>query len=418
MPRKTRNAKLETRSARAGLTQQREPYWQTLEQGLQLGYYKGKSSSSWFARLRHAGKYTKEKLGLADDFQDSDSLKVLSHSEAYAKALEFAASISGTAGNHAYTVNQALDDYLNNYEASGGKHRHRMESVISRHIRPPLGDYEVRKLTHTQLLEWRNARVQVPRSIRGKEQASNLNDPEELRKRQVTTNRTMTHLKAALNFAYQNGRVANDGVWRRIKPFKNVEAARVRFLTEDESQHLVNAAEPDLRAMIQAGLYTGARYGELANCRVYDFQAEHKTLQLRETKNGKPRYIPLIDEAVQFLQRQTIGKTPDSWLFTHPDGSKWEKSHQTRPMQKTSKLAGITPNANFYVLRHTYASQLAMRGVPSQVIATVLGHSDTRITEKHYAHLQPDYVTDTIRKHLPDLGNFEPDNVTHINKKL
>ena len=37
-------------------------------------------------------------------------------------------------------------------------------------------------------------------------------------------------------------------------------------------------------------------------------------------------------------------------------------------------------------------------------IAEQLGHADTRMTEKHYAHLAPPYVADTIRAHFPTLG--------------
>jgi hypothetical protein len=47
---------------------------------------------------------------------------------------------------------------------------------------------------------------------------------------------------------------------------------------------------------------------------------------------------------------------------------------------------------------------LAMRGVPMGVIAEQLGHADTRMTEKHYAHLAPSYVADTIRANFPTLG--------------
>jgi site-specific recombinase XerD len=59
------------------------------------------------------------------------------------------------------------------------------------------------------------------------------------------------------------------------------------------------------------------------------------------------------------------------------------------------------PAVGFHVLRHTHASILAMRGVPMAVIARQLGHSDTRMTERHYAHLAPNYVTDTIRANFP-----------------
>lgn len=38
------------------------------------------------------------------------------------------------------------------------------------------------------------------------------------------------------------------------------------------------------------------------------------------------------------------------------------------------------------------------------VIAAQLGHSDTRMTEKHYAHLSPWYVAETVRTNMPDFG--------------
>ena len=51
------------------------------------------------------------------------------------------------------------------------------------------------------------------------------------------------------------------------------------------------------------------------------------------------------------------------------------------------------------------------------VIAAQLGHADTRMTEKHYAHLSPNYVADTIRAALPPLGAFEHDNVVGFERK-
>ena len=51
------------------------------------------------------------------------------------------------------------------------------------------------------------------------------------------------------------------------------------------------------------------------------------------------------------------------------------------------------------------------------VIAEQLGHADTRMTEKHYAHLAPSYVADTIRKHFPTLGIVGDTAVTPIGRK-
>ena len=73
-------------------------------------------------------------------------------------------------------------------------------------------------------------------------------------------------------------------------------------------------------------------------------------------------------------------------------------------MLEACARAKIKPAISFHVLRHTHGSTLAMRGVPMGVIAEQLGHADTRMTEKHYAHLAPSYVADTIRAHFPTLG--------------
>jgi hypothetical protein len=62
-------------------------------------------------------------------------------------------------------------------------------------------------------------------------------------------------------------------------------------------------------------------------------------------------------------------------------------------------------------LRHTHGSHLAMSGVPMGVIAAQLGHADTRMTEKHYAHLAPSYVAQTIRANFPRLGLTEESKI-------
>jgi hypothetical protein len=50
------------------------------------------------------------------------------------------------------------------------------------------------------------------------------------------------------------------------------------------------------------------------------------------------------------------------------------------------------------------------------VIARQLGHSDTRMTERHYAHLAPNYVADTIRASFPRLTDFRAPTVVPIGR--
>ena len=86
----------------------------------------------------------------------------------------------------------------------------------------------------------------------------------------------------------------------------------------------------------------------------------------------------------------------------------------TPAAQRGLRAARIDPPANFHALRHTYASRLVMKGVPLAVIAAQLGHSDTRMVKKHYGHLSPGYVADTVRAAFGTLGIVPPSNVVPI----
>ena len=86
-------------------------------------------------------------------------------------------------------------------------------------------------------------------------------------------------------------------------------------------------------------------------------------------------------------------------------GAKFE---QLRLMAYVCEHANIKPPIGFHGLRHTWASHAVMNGVPLLVVAKNLGHSDTRMVEKHYGHLAPSYVTDAIRAGAPKFG-FKPD---------
>ena len=77
-------------------------------------------------------------------------------------------------------------------------------------------------------------------------------------------------------------------------------------------------------------------------------------------------------------------------------------------------ITDLVSHRNFHGLRHTYASRLAMRGVPLAVIAAQLGRADTRMVERHYGHLSPSYIADTVRQAFGSLEIVQPSNVVQI----
>jgi hypothetical protein len=70
----------------------------------------------------------------------------------------------------------------------------------------------------------------------------------------------LTVLKAVLNHAFREGLVPSDDAWRLGTPFREADSARVRYLTDAESQRLVAAADEEFRPLILAAQHTEARY--------------------------------------------------------------------------------------------------------------------------------------------------------------
>ena len=418
MARTVRDANLETRAARLRLKVQTEPYWRGLEKGLALGYRRRATGGTWLARRRRPdGGYAEHKIGLSDDLQAADGIVVIDYGQAQKAAREWWKAERRREEGHEertgpFTVASAIAEYLKNLEHRGGKSVYHARRVAETHILPALGSLQVGKLTAKRIEAWHHGLAEKPalaRSKPGRKPNHRKIDgsADGVRRRRVTANRIFTVLKAALNHAWKAGHAASDDPWRRVKPFKGVETARVRYLSEDECVRLVNACAPDFRNLVRGALLTGCRYSELAALRAADFNPDAGIVTVRESKAAKPRHVVLTEEGQQLFVSLTAGKLAAGPIFSRPDGGEWGRSHQIRPMIEACKHAKIRPAISFHVLRHTHGSTLAMRGVPMAVIAEQLGHADTRMTEKHYAHLSGGYVADTIRAHFPTLRIIE-----------
>ena len=432
MARTLRNSKIDTRSARTKLPERREPYWTVISKGCALGYRKlGTDRGTWIARFRDdAGRQHYEALGAADDARDADGRTVFSFAQAQAlartffvrKPREIAGDVEPDDGPH--TVAAALEAYFAERERRGSKGLAKDRAAASARIVPTLGALDVARLTAKRIEDWHAALATAPKLTRPsiakgrKETPVDAKDANAVRARRATANRTLTVLKAALNHAYTKRRAVSDDAWRKVRPFREADAPIVHFLSDDECRRLVNACDGAFRDLVRAALLTGCRYGELTWMRCEDFHAEAGTFVIQISKAGKRRNVALTDEGRALFEQVTAGRTGAALAFVRDDGSGWGPSHQQRPIAEASARAKIDPAATFHILRHTYASALARRGVHMGVIAAQLGHADTRMTEKHYAHLAPSYVADTVRAALPALGIVERSSVVALVRRV
>lgn len=440
MARTKRDAKLDTRTSRRGLRHRKGPYWTVLEKGRGLGYYRPSdgSAGSWIARLHdpETGKHRTRRLGTADDFSEADGQEVLSFAQAQGKAREWFDRSRLDAGEEIpqrgpFTVADAWAAYREDCVRRGVKAMGRLDCGAKLYILPILGAVEVEKLAQTRIEKWHAAIAETaPRRRAKKFAVSAAEGPrpetnEEKRRRRASANRVLTILKSALSFAKKKGKVTcTADTWREVAPHGNSDAARVRFLNLEEQARLVNACDLDFRHFVKAALFTGARFGELARLKADDFDSVNGSIFLQETKSGKPRHVVLTEEGAAFFKGAVAGLDVGALIFTHEafDGRKWKaskvqrawrKSEQQRPMNAACKAAQIAP-LGFHQLRHSYASALVNAGVPLAFIAEQLGHSDTRMVEKHYGHLAPSALKEAIRKLAPKLGIHTDARVEHL----
>jgi len=450
MARTVRSAKLDTRSARAKLPAKKSGYWVPIVRGFALGYRRGAKGGVWLARLIDGKGRRETTLGPADDALDPDGERILDYAQAQAKARAWLASLDGEAKAGPYTVNRCLDDYIADYKRRGGKALDRLEITADALVRPQLGVLEVGSLTPAMIREWHHTLAEAPARLRTRKTAKrrnfreiDLENPDAVRQRRATANRILGVLKAALNLAFRDGHAASDEAWRRVTPFREASVPKIRYLNHGEAQRLVNACEPDFRPLVQCALLTGCRYGEIVGFRVGDFNRDAGIVSVRTSKAGRPRHVVLTDDGIALFEhhvagksgtelvftRQRVGAAVDAALQSAPDdrreggflrppraqnGASWGRSHQHRPLREACRRAGIDPPASFHILRHTYATHLLQAGAPLPVIAANLGHSDTRMTERHYAHLVPSHVAQVIRATMPKLGLVDPSSVVPL----
>ncbi len=429
MARTVKDARLETRTARAALKPAGKPYYRTIDEGLHLGYRKNQTGGKWVMRCYIGRRYSVETIGTADDVLDPDGAIVLSFAQAQAlirrRFVEDRRLFAGLPAQAPgpYTVRDCLTEYLAWVRENRKSVRDvgwRMEGFIL----PALGDVACAKLTAERLRAWHSELAKQPPRIRtGAGQTQRYRafgpawDAEQIRRRRGTSNRTLTTLKAALNRAWRDGKIPSDSAWRMVAPFRQTGAARARVLTIAECQRLINASTPDFRRLVQAALATGARFGELVAFEVSDFNANSGTVHVRDSKGGRGRHIVLTEEGVALLAGFAVGRDPDDRLLVKANGSRWWKAHQTRPMHEACSRAGIIPAASFHALRHTYASLTIMSGAPLIVVARNLGHADTKMVEAHYGHLTASYLADEIRRAAPRFGFEAEGTVMAITKR-
>jgi len=203
----------------------------------------------------------------------------------------------------------------------------------------------------------------------------------------ATVNRDLSTLKHALRLAVTWGYLEASPA-AHVPKFKEPNG-RVRYLKQEEAEALLEACSDELRPLVTTALNTGMRLGELLGLDWSHVDLKRRQIRVVDSKNNESRVVPI--NAVLY---NTLSK------LRHREGavflSRYGRGYNYIDNGFRAALirAGIE-DFSFHDLRHTFASWLAMEGVPLSTISRLLGHKTVQMTMR-YAHLSPDYMADVL----------------------
>jgi integrase len=181
------------------------------------------------------------------------------------------------------------------------------------------------------------------------------------------------------------------------------------YLSIEESELLLKYANGVWQDMILVALKAGLRLGELLALDWNDLNFVSKIITVRRsmykgspgsTKTHKVRVVSMTDDIIRVLGTK---KDKAGYVFKDSSGDPIKDHTAARNIHRICKLANIRL-VRWHVLRHTFASHLAMAGTPMRVIQDSLGHTTQKMTMR-YAHLSPHTFENEIKK--LNITNFE-----------
>lgn len=223
------------------------------------------------------------------------------------------------------------------------------------------------------------------------------------RLKRATINRRVAALQALLSWGVKEGLCRTAPKLPKLAQSDSKVVAR--FLTEGERARLTEELEARearsgrdyLRPAVILSLNTGIRKGTLLGLRWGDVDFASRTLRLRAEimKAGREAVVPLNEAALRALSEWLAycGGAGGGFVFPAEIGAR--RKDTSKAFMRVLDKAGIK-NFTWHCLRHDFASQLAMKGVPMHVIQKLMCHGSLAMTQR-YAHLSPNSLEEAVR---------------------
>jgi len=213
----------------------------------------------------------------------------------------------------------------------------------------------------------------------------------------ASVNRDLSCLRHALRKSCEWGYLISSPM-RGVTFFKE-PPGRLRFLSEEEINRLLDELPKGSRTIVLCALYTGLRKGELLGLTWNAVDLKNRMIRVEKTKTNERRIIPISEGLFKhLLEMSHKNKNGKDFIFST------YKKNLRRNFEAGLKRAGIE-DFRFHDLRHTFASHLVMNAVGLKVVQELLGHKTMAMTMR-YSHLSQDHLQDAINRltYIPKEG--------------
>lgn len=192
----------------------------------------------------------------------------------------------------------------------------------------------------------------------------------------ATQRNRIAYIRSACRYAFKQGIGEHDPAERLTMP--KVKNERHNYPTRKEMLQIARkATRKDVRAIIRIAFYSGLRQGEVRRA-----VAKDGKFIVYDTKNGSAVHSVPIHSKVRSSAKLMPFNIPRSTF--------------ARAFEKAREAAGLK-HVHHHDIRHSAASEMINAGVDLYTVGKVLGHKDTRSTQR-YAHLQTAALEDAINK--------------------
>ena len=194
-------------------------------------------------------------------------------------------------------------------------------------------------------------------------------------------------------------------------PSINIPQPLFKWLSNEDQTKIFNAI-PDEDKPIFAFLFlSGCRPSEARALKVKDVDLQNGIITVHRTFSGKEErmkrkgkrshavVIPIHPEIRSMLEKEIMGKHPETYVFLNPRTHRfYSQNTLVKRWNVIRRKLNIDSSVRLYdATRHSFASNLINQKVPIAEISRLLGHTNTKTTER-YAHVDIQSLKKDIKK--------------------